>query len=41
MGQVIDYPDAPQGEVLRYDFAFYGEDYEEGKCFRNFLDRRH
>ena len=29
MGQVIDYPDAPQGEVLRYDFAFYGEDYEE------------
>ena len=30
MGQVIDYPDAPQGEVLRYEFAFYGENYETG-----------
>ena len=27
VAQVIDYPDAPQGEVLRYDFAFYGNDY--------------
>ncbi len=27
MAQVIDYPDAPQGEVLRYDFAFYNKDY--------------
>ena len=27
MGRVIDYPDAPQGEVLRYDFGFYGKDY--------------
>jgi len=27
MGQVIDYPDAPQGEVLRYEFAFHGNDH--------------
>jgi len=27
MGQVIDYPDAPQDEVLRYECAFYGSDY--------------
>ena len=29
MAQVIDYLDAPQGMVLRYEFAFYGENYEE------------
>jgi hypothetical protein len=29
VAQVIDYPDAPQGEVLQYDFAFYGQDYGE------------
>ena len=28
MAQVIDYPEAPQGEVLRYNFAFYGTNYE-------------
>ena len=27
MGQVVDYPDAPQGEVLRYEFAYYHGDY--------------
>lgn len=29
MAQVMDNPDAPQGLVIRYEFAFYGGNYEQ------------
>jgi len=29
MAQVTDYPEAPRGLVLRFDFSFYGETYEQ------------